>query len=115
MSQPLRVLIADHAAMRAGIKLALGGSAEICAEAASAEDAIRAAMREQPNVCLVGREIPGDGLGAVRGICRAAPSAAVVVLAQIRNADDLLESVRAGAIGYVPGPLDAQRLRRILH
>jgi DNA-binding NarL/FixJ family response regulator len=115
MTQPLRVLIADHAPMRAGIRLALGPSAEICAEASTTEAAIRAAMREQPQVCLVGREIPGDGLAAVRGICRAAPAAAVVVLAQIRDADDLLESVRAGAIGYVPGPLDAERLRRILH
>ncbi len=30
-------------------------------------------MREQPDLCLVGRELTGDGLAAVRGICRAAP------------------------------------------
>jgi two-component system, NarL family, response regulator LiaR len=114
MSDALRVLIADQAPMRAGIRLALGIDVEICAEASTAEEAIRAAMRSQPDVCLVGREIPGDGLNAVRGICRAAPDAAVVVLAQIRDADDLLESVRAGAIGYVPDALDANRLRRVL-
>jgi DNA-binding NarL/FixJ family response regulator len=114
MSAPMRVLIADQAPMRAGIKLALGSDVEICAEASTAEEAIRAAMREQPDACLVGREIPGDGLVAVRGICRAAPASAVVVLAQIRDADDLLESVRAGAIGYVPDALDADRLRRVL-
>jgi DNA-binding NarL/FixJ family response regulator len=111
----MRVLIADHAPMRAGIKLALGIHVDVCAEASTAEEAIRAAMREQPDACLVGREIPGDGLAAVRGICRAAPNSAVVVLAQIRDADDLLESVRAGAIGYVPDALDAERLRRVLH
>jgi two-component system, NarL family, response regulator LiaR len=114
MSDGLRVLIADHAPMRAGIRLALGTDVEVCAEASTAEEAIRAAMREQPDVCLVGREIPGDGLVAVRGICRAAPDSAVVVLAQLRDADDLLESVRAGAIGYVPDALDADRLRRVL-
>jgi DNA-binding NarL/FixJ family response regulator len=94
--------------------MALDGEVEVCAEAGDAEQAIRAAMREQPDLCLVGREIDGDGLAAVRGICRAAPKAAVVVLAQVGDPDDLIESVRAGAIGYVPGALDAERLRRII-
>ena len=110
----VRLLIADHPPTRLGIRMALDGKVEICAEADSAEQAIRAAMREQPDVCLVGREISGDGLAAVRGICRAAPHAAVIVLAQVRDADDLLDAVRAGAIGYVAGGLDATRLRRIV-
>jgi DNA-binding NarL/FixJ family response regulator len=96
------------------MRLALGDDVEICAEAGDSEHAIRVAMREQPDLCLVGREIPGDGLAAVRGICRAAPNAAVVVLAEVRDADDLIESVRVGAVGYVPGPVDRDRLRRIV-
>lgn len=115
MTGTVRILLADQAPMRVGIELALGDEVEICAEASNAEEAIRAAMREQPDVCLVGRDIPGDGLSAVRGICRAAPEAAVVVLAQLGDEYDLLEAVRAGAIGYVPDALDAQRLRRVLH
>jgi DNA-binding NarL/FixJ family response regulator len=94
--------------------MALGSEMEVCAEASDAQQAIRAAKRERPDVCLVGREIPGDGLVAVRGICRAAPRAAVIVLAQARDVDDLLESVRAGALGYVPGALDAERLNRVI-
>jgi DNA-binding NarL/FixJ family response regulator len=35
------------------------------------------------------------------------------VLAEAGDADDMLESVRAGAVGYVPGALDAERLQRI--
>lgn len=95
--------------------MALESEVDVCAEAGDCERAIREAKREQPDLCLVGRELPGDGLAAVRGICRAAPDAAVVVLAQVRDADDLLESVRAGAVGYVPGPLDVERLRRVVH
>jgi DNA-binding NarL/FixJ family response regulator len=49
----------------------------------------------------------------VRGVGRAAPLCSVVVLAQSGDADDMLESVRAGAVGYVPGALDADRLRRV--
>ena len=114
MKTPTKLLIADHPATRLGIRMALEQEAEICAEAGDAEHAIRAAKRVQPDVCLVGRELAGDGLAAVRGICRAAPRAAVVVLAEVRDADDLLESVRAGAVGYVPGPVDAERLRRVV-
>jgi DNA-binding NarL/FixJ family response regulator len=79
----VRLLIADNAPTRLGITMALGTEVCICAEASDAEQAIRAAKREQPDVCLVGRE-------------------------------DLLECVRAGAIGYVPGALNAERLRRII-
>jgi DNA-binding NarL/FixJ family response regulator len=109
-----RVLIAEHEATRQGIHMVLVGEVDICAETTHSAQAIRAAMREQPDVCIVGRDIPGDGLHAVRGICRAAPNAAVIVLAVVRDVDDMLECIRAGAIGYAPGPLDGERLRRIV-
>jgi DNA-binding NarL/FixJ family response regulator len=108
------LLIADNAPMRLGIRMALDGEASVCAEAEDAEQAIRAAKRLQPDICLVGRELPGDGLGAVRGICRAAPNCAVIVLAPLSDADDMLDVVRAGAIGYVPGELDAVQLLRVI-
>ena len=73
VSAHLRLLIADHAATRVGIRMALDEEVEVCAEAGDAEQAIRAAKREQPDACLLAREISGDWLGAVRGICRAAP------------------------------------------
>jgi DNA-binding NarL/FixJ family response regulator len=107
------VLVAEHAATRLGITIALGDAVEICAEAGDAEQAIRAAKRLQPDVCLVGRAIPG-GLHTVRGICRAAPDSAVVVLAEAPDGDDLLECIRAGAIGYAPGALNADSLLRII-
>ena len=94
--------------------MALDGDVEICAEVDDAEQAIRVAKREQPDVCLVGDDLPGSGIAAVRGICRAAPDAAVVVLTEVHDVDLLLDCVRAGAVGYVPGALDADRLRRIV-
>jgi DNA-binding NarL/FixJ family response regulator len=113
LSERKRVLIADHPATRAGIRMAIGEDFDICAEADDGEEAIRAAMHAQPDVALVALEIPG-GVAAVRGISRAAPGAAVVVLSQVPDAEDLLDAVRAGAVGYVPGSLDAERLRRIV-
>lgn len=109
----VKLLIVDHAPTRAGIRMALGSDAQVCAECSEVELAIRAAKAEQPDIALIGREIRGDWRAAVRGVCRAAPGSVVIVLAQSANADDMLESVRAGALGYVPGPLNAENLRAI--
>ena len=87
---------------------------EVCAEASSGQEAIRAAKREQPDLCLVGRELCGDRLRVVQAICRAAPRAAVVILAEDHDIDDFLDSIRAGAIGYVPEAVDAERLRLVV-
>src|ERR1700749_1724577 len=108
-----RLVIVDHAPTRVGIRMALGEEVDVCAEAADAETAIRAAKREQPDIALVGTAALTDWCAAITGICRAAPACAVVVLADAEDADDLLEAVRAGAVGYVPGPLDVDRLRRV--
>jgi DNA-binding NarL/FixJ family response regulator len=110
----LRLLIADWEPTRLGIRMALDGTVEVCAEADDAEQAIRAAKREQPDVCLVGRDIPGGALAAVRGVSRAAPNVAVVLLTESHDVDDMLESIRAGAVGYVPGTVDAESLRRVV-
>ena len=71
----------------------------MCAEADDAEQAIRAAKREQPDLCLIGDHIAGDGLAAIRGVSRAAPGCAVVVLAQAHDADYLLSA-------FAPAPSD---------
>ena len=111
---PARLLIAHDTATRLGIRMALGDQVVVCAEAQDAGQAIRAAKQEQPDLCLVGREIPGDGLAAVRGICRAAPRAAVAVLAHAPDVDDLLDAISAGAVGYVPGALNGASLRKVV-
>lgn len=110
----LTLLIADRGKTRARIRMALGGQLRICAEADDVEQAIRSAKRDQPDVCLVNGDLGGEGLRAVRGVCRAAPDAAVVVLAPRGDTDDLLDAVRAGAVGYVSATADADRLRRVV-
>jgi DNA-binding NarL/FixJ family response regulator len=114
VSRRLKLLIADREATRAGIRLALNGEVEVCGEATGIEGAIRTAKTEQPDLCLIGADFSGDGVAAVRGVCRAAPNAAVVVLAPENDVELLLDCVRAGAVGYVPGAIDAEQLRRVV-
>lgn len=111
----VRLLIVDHVPTRVGIRMALAGEVDVCAEAGDAETAIRAAKREQPDIALVGTAVSSDWCSVIRGIFRAAPGCAIVVLADTEDPDDLLEAVRAGAVGYVPGALDVDRLRRVFN
>jgi two-component system, NarL family, response regulator LiaR len=111
----ITLLVAHDAPTRLGIRIALGAAVEICAEVGDAGQAIRAAKREQPEVCLVGRNIIGDGIRAVRGICRAVPQVSVVLVADAADPDDLLDAIRAGATGYLcGGGVDAAGLQRII-
>ena len=114
MSKRISLLTVDHAPTRVGIRMALGDDVRICAEADDVEQAIRVAKRMQPEVCLVGRDVAGYALSAIRGICQEAPTTAVVVLAEVRDVDDMLDAVQAGAVGYVPGPVDGDHLRRVV-
>jgi DNA-binding NarL/FixJ family response regulator len=109
-----RVVVADDAATRLGVRIALQGLVDICAEVGDTAHAIRAAKQYQPQICVIGQGIDGDGLAAVRGVCRAAPDAKVVFIGHQNDADGMLDAVRCGAIGYIPSNVDVDALRRII-
>jgi DNA-binding NarL/FixJ family response regulator len=110
----VRLLIADREPTRLGIRMALGAGVEVCAEAETATQAIRAAKREQPDVCLIARELVGGGISAVRAVSRAAPSTTIIVMADASDADQMLEAIHAGAMGYLPGGITPERLTRVI-
>ena len=112
MNTHLRVLIADdHAPTRAGVRIALENDGfEICAEAATADDAIAAALRERPDVCVVDLGMPGDGMRAVATITAALPGSPVLVLSVSDRADDLFDALAAGASGYLLKDMDPAQL-----
>jgi two-component system, NarL family, response regulator LiaR len=114
VSEKVRLLVAAPAPVRLGIRVALGNAVEICADAETAEQAIRAAKREQPNACLIAWNLAGGGRTAVRGVTRAVPQTSTVVLADEITADAMLEAVRAGAVGYVPSTTSIEQLHRII-
>jgi two-component system, NarL family, nitrate/nitrite response regulator NarL len=117
MTRRPRVLIADdHAATRAGVRMALErGGCDVCAEASNAGDAVRAALRERPDVCVVDLDMPGDGLRAVAGITGHLPETPVLVLTVSSRTDDLFGAIRAGAAGYLLKDMDPARLAVAVH
>lgn len=115
MNRPARLLIADFALTRLGVRIALEDEdVEICVEADDAEQAIRQAELAQPDICLVGSGLPGGATAAVRGILDVAPSAVVIVLAETTEGHELPGPIGAGAIGYVPGTVTCAELRRVV-
>jgi two-component system nitrate/nitrite response regulator NarL len=109
-----RLLIADRGPTRFGVRLALQGAVLVCAEASSAEEAIRLAKQTQPDVCLIGWEIAGGGSSAVRGVTRAAPATRVIVLADDPSADAMLDAVRLGAVGFIHSALSPEQLLKVV-
>lgn len=108
----MRVLIADdHPPTRAGVKAALSGAGfEVCAEVGDAAAAVEAALREQPDVCLLDIHMPGNGIAAAARISSELPEVAVVMLTVSRNDSDLFDALRAGASGYLLKDMDPDRL-----
>jgi len=116
-AKPLSLLIADdHAAFRARIRAALEADGfDLVGETASAAEAVAAAVRLRPDLCLVDAALPGNGLSAVSAIARRSPATTIVVLAASPDSAGLLAALERGASGYllketVPGVL-AKTLR----
>lgn len=100
----VRVLIADdHAPTRADVRRALDADErfEICADTADAAGAVQAAVREQPDVCLLDVSMPGGGLSAVWEIAARLPRTKIVMLTVSGEDADLFAALRAGAEGYL--------------
>jgi DNA-binding NarL/FixJ family response regulator len=112
-SRPLRVLIADdHAPSRDDIRRALerDGRFGVCASVPDAAEAIQAAVRERPDVCLLDIRMPGSGLAAAWEIAARLPQTKIVMLTVSDDDNDLFAALRAGADGYLLKTMNLQRL-----
>jgi len=117
MMTKARVLIADaQLPTRQGIRLLLHRNGfEVCAEAAYANGALRAALRERPALCLVDVSLPGGAILTVGRIASRVPEAEIVVLTDAPHENELLEALQAGASGYLQKNLNSEALARALH
>jgi DNA-binding NarL/FixJ family response regulator len=111
--KPLRVLIGDdHPPTRDDVRRALERDErfDVCASAADAADAVQAAVRERPDVCLLDVRMPGSGLAAAWEISARLPQAKIVMLTVSDEDADLFGGLRAGADGYLLKTMNLGRL-----
>lgn len=104
----IRLVIADdHPIVRAGLQALLGMEAdfEVVAEAATPDQAVDAAERENPDVVLMdlqfGTGSSGTGADATRRIRSLDAAPYVLVLTNYDSDADILGAVEAGASGYL--------------
>jgi DNA-binding NarL/FixJ family response regulator len=113
---PIRVLVADdHTVVREGIRHVLEGEPgfQVVAEAASGTEVLPLAERHQPDVVVLDISMPGEsGLQVAAKLRRALPESRVLILSMHDDAEYVLESVRAGAHGYLLKDTAATELRR---
>jgi DNA-binding NarL/FixJ family response regulator len=107
------LIAAERLPTRVGLRLALEPGAR-CTEAADADSAVDAAVRERPDVCLLGLDRSGQGLRVVNEIVTQVPSAAVILLTNKLDEEEFMAAVRAGASGYLTNSLDPARLPHVV-
>ena len=101
----IRVMIVDdHPIMRSGLKevLEASGCLEVVGEAGDGEEAVSTVEALQPDVIVMDVIMPGkDGIDACREIMEILPDTRVLMLTASTEMDAVIESVAAGATGYL--------------
>lgn len=102
--EPIRLLICDdHPVFRQGLRAVLEEQPDIqvVGEAESAADAIAKAEEMIPDVVLMDIKMEGSGIAATAAINEQVPRARILMLTASEEEEDLYESIRAGASGYL--------------
>ena len=111
---PIRVLLVDdHAVLRQALHMLLQtqNEIEVVGNVANGREAVRAAEKLNPDVVVMDVVMPGlNGTEATRQIRRSCPGTKIVMLSGFVDEDQLLESIRAGASGYIVKRSDISEL-----
>lgn len=105
MAESITVLLADdHTLLREGVRriLSAAGDITVVAEVGDGEAAVTETVALRPDVAVLDITMPkGGGLEAARQIRTRAPEVRILILSMHLAPEYLMESVRAGAHGYL--------------
>lgn len=105
MPEEIKILLADaHSLFREAVKTILESEEDfrVIAEAGEGLEAISEAERTRPDIALLGINLPNcNGIRATAAIKEKVPECRVVVLTDEEDQTTLVESIEAGANGYL--------------
>lgn len=106
------LLIDDHTLFRVGLEgLLTSRGIEIVASVSSGQECLRLIEELKPDVTLLDMRMPGiDGLAVLKTIREHKQDLPVVMLTTSTEENDLLESLRAGAQGYLLKDMEPDEL-----
>jgi DNA-binding NarL/FixJ family response regulator len=112
---PIRVLVADdHTIVRTGIRHVLEGEPgfDVVGEASSGTEAFELAVKLRPDVVVLDISMPAEsGLQVAARLRAVSMPPRVLILSMHDNPEYVIESVRAGAHGYLLKDTAATELR----
>lgn len=102
--RPRVVVVDDHELFRGGLVGLLGDhGVEVVGEASMAVPGIEIVLERKPDVVLMDLNMPGmSGIEATQRLAAAAPHTRIVVLTVVADERNVVEALRAGALGYLP-------------
>ncbi|MCU9848858.1 response regulator transcription factor [Defluviimonas sp. WL0024] len=116
--QEIRVVIADdHPLYREGVARSLADDAAIAVvgQGQDAESAVELVARTRPDVVLLDLSMPGGGgIAALRRIMAQDAPPKVAMLTVSEEDDDVMQALKAGAVGYVLKGVGARELVAIV-
>jgi DNA-binding NarL/FixJ family response regulator len=97
------VLLGDlDSRARAGVQAGLERQGfSVIAVASGADEAVEAARRHRPSLCLLDVDMPGGGIDAAERINSELPETKIAILSGSANRDRVREALLAGADGYL--------------
>ena len=104
MTEKIKLLIADdHEVVRSGLRSLLDGTeVEVVGEVSTGADAVKYALENDPDVCMLDIRMPdGDGLTALGRIKLDKPDMPVLILSTFDNPTYIARAVALGASGYL--------------
>lgn len=115
---PIKVIIVDdHSVVRQGLRmfLALEEDIEILGEAGNGQEAVSMVQKLQPDVVIMDLLMPVmDGVTATEIIRREHPDTEVLALTSVLEDTQIVNAIRAGAIGYLLKDTQADELCRAI-
>lgn len=87
----------------------------LCGAAKNGEEAIKLYQEHQPDLVFLDITMPiMDGIGALKGIRKANPSAQVVMLSAMADKEIVDEAIKLGATTFLQKPFQREKLLEVI-
>lgn len=109
--QPTVVLVDDHDLVRTGVRAELGDTVRVVGEASDVADAVDVIVETTPDVVLLDVHLPsGTGADVIAAVSSRGMSPKFLALSVSDAPEDVIETIRAGARGYVTKSIKGREL-----
>jgi DNA-binding NtrC family response regulator len=94
----------------------LGDAGYEVISAANGAEGLRALKKQEPDLVFLDLQMPGmDGIETLRRLRETHPDLTVIIMTAYQTVHSAVETMKLGALDYLIKPLDAERLKSVVH